>query len=146
MLVKEVLKSKTGDLRTVSSPTPVVDAMKILIENKIGCLPVVDKTGQLQGIISDKDIFRSVYDNHDGFASKTVADLMTTDVIIGVPDDDMHYIAGLMTKNYIRHIPIMEDRKMIGLISSGDVVKAQMKHIEIENRYLKMYIDGTHLG
>jgi CBS domain-containing protein len=146
MLVRDMLKKSRRDIITVDPKTGVREAMETLISNKIGCLPVLDTKGNLVGILDDQDIFRAVYENQDGFEKFTAGDLMTSELIIGMPSDEMNYVAGLMAKNDIRYIPIMEDRKMIGLISPGDVVKAQMKHIEIENRYLKMYMEGTHLG
>lgn len=146
MLVRDMLKTSPREIITVDPKTGVRAAMETLISNKIGCLPVLDTGGELVGILDDQDIFRAVYENQEEFEKFTAADLMTADLIIGMPSDDMNYIAGLMAKNNIRYIPIMDDKKMIGLISPGDVVKAQMTHIEIENRYLKMYMEGTHLG
>lgn len=146
MLVRDMLKASPREIITVDPKTGVRAAMEMLISNKIGCLPVLDTGGELVGILDDQDIFRAVYENQEQFEKFTAGDLMTSDLIIGMPGDDMNYIAGLMAKNDIRYIPIMDNQKMIGLISPGDVVKAQMTHIEIENRYLKMYMDGTHLG
>ena len=146
MLVKDMLKSSPHKIITVDPKTDIRAAMETLISNKIGCLPVLDTAGVLVGILDDKDIFRAVYENQDEFEKFTAGDLMTSELIIGMPDDDLNYIAGLMAKNNIRYVPIMEDKKMVGLISPGDVVNAQMTHIEIENRYLKMYMEGTHLG
>ena len=146
MFVKELLKSSPKDIITIDPSTDLWKAMETLISNKIGCLPVLDSSGTLVGILDDQDIFRAVYENQDNFEKFTAGDLMTSDLIIGMPDDDLNYIAGLMAKNNIRYVPIMDDKKMVGLVSPGDVVKAQMTHIEIENRYLKMYMDGTHLG
>ena len=146
MLVRDMLKSSPHKIITVSPKTAVREAMETLISNKIGCVPVLDSEGVLVGILDDQDIFRAVYENQDEFEKFTAGDLMTSDLIIGMPDDDLNYIAGLMAKNKIHYVPIMEDKKMIGLISPGDVVKAQMTHIEIENRYLKMYMDGTQHG
>ena len=146
MLVRDMLKKSPHEIITVEPKTGVRAAMETLISNKIGCLPVLDAKGNLVGILDDQDIFRAVYENQEEFEKFTAEDLMTSELIIGMPNDEMNYVAGLMAKNDIRYIPIMENRKMIGLISPGDVVKAQMKHIEIENRYLKMYMEGTHLG
>lgn len=146
MLVRDMMKASPREIITVDPKTGVRAAMEMLISNKIGCLPVLDTGGELVGILDDQDIFRAVYENQEQFEKFTAGDLMTSDLIIGMPGDDMNYIAGLMAKNDIRYIPIMDNQKMIGLISPGDVVKAQMTHIEIENRYLKMYMEGTHLG
>ena len=146
MFVKEMLKSSPKDIITVDPSTDLWTAMETLISNKIGCLPVLNSSGTFVGILDDKDMVRAVYENQDSFEKFTAGELMTSNLIIGMPDDDLNYIAGLMAKNNIRYVPIMDDKKMVGLISPGDVVKAQMTHIEIENRYLKMYMEGTHLG
>ncbi len=146
MLVKEQLKARKKDVITITPETGIIEAMDILISNKIGCLPVLGESGELIGIVSDKDIFKAIYEHQDGFSDIIARQLMSTNLIIGVPDDEIDYIAGLMTKNYIRHVPIMDQQKLVGLISTGDVVKVQQKHMEIENRYLKMYMEGTHLG
>ncbi len=145
MIVSGILKPERK-IVTTSPSTGIVEAMQALIDNKISCLLVLGESGELVGIISDKDIFSKIYRHQDDFTKFTVKDVMTTDLIIGVPEDDVNYIAGLMAKNDIRHVPIMENQKLAGLISAGDVVKAQMKHMQIENRYLKMYMDGTHMS
>ncbi len=146
MLVKEQLKTRNRDVITIDTETGIVEAMDVLIRNEISCLPVLAKADELVGIVTDKDIFKAIYEHQDGFSSIKVRELMATNLIIGVPDDDMDYVAGLMTKNDIRHVPIMDQQKLVGLISSSDIVKSHRKRIEIENRYLKMYMEGTHHG
>jgi len=146
MFVKDRLKANPRELITCTRATTIIEIMDSMLANNIRSIPVLGDAGELVGIVCDKDIFRAIFDNQDSYKGITAKDIMTEDLIIGVPDDDINYIAGLMTKNEIRHVPIMEKDKLIGMISAGDIVKAQMKHIEIENRYLKMYIDGTHMG
>lgn len=146
MLVKDIVKSKHRKTITIRPDASVPEAMELLISNEISCLPVVGHGDELIGIISDKDIFKKVNADPKGFADASVEDLMSADVIVGLMQDDIHYIAGIMTKNRIRHVPIVEDRKLVGLVSVGDIVKTQMESIEIENRYLKLYIDGTYPG
>ena len=146
MKVKDILKIKDRDTIKAAPTTHVTEAMKLLLEHKISCLPVVDDQGNLVGIISDKDIFRKVYSNPDDFGDTPVGDLMSTNLIVGLPEDDMTYIAGIMTQNRIRHVPIVAEKQIVGLISVGDVVKTQIENIKIENRYLKQYIDGGYPG
>ena len=146
MLVKECLKRKNRDLVTVGPDVRVPDAMKLLLTNRISCLPVVDGDGQLIGILSDKDIFKRAYEDSHGFTGASVRDLMTTEVIVGVPEDSLDYIGGVMTKNRIRHVPILEDGRVAGLISVGDIVSSQLSHMEIENRYLRQYIKDQYPG
>ncbi len=146
MKVKEVLKTKKRELVTVDGATDIITAMELMIKNKISCLPVLGDSGQLVGIISDKDIFKAIYENLDSFKNLKVSDLMTTDVLVGIPDDEIDYIGGVMTENKIRHVPIIEKDKLVGLISQGDVVKVEIKRMQIENRYLKMYMEGNYPG
>ncbi len=144
MQVKDILKTKSRDVLTATAATAIPEAMKVLISNKISCLPVISDDNKLEGIISDKDIFKKVHLDPDGFRNSTVGDLMTRDVIVGLMDDDIAYIAGVMTNNRIRHVPIVEDSKLKGLVSVGDIVKTQIEKISIENRYLKQYIGGDY--
>jgi len=146
MTVSDILKAKGKEVITVLSNVNIIDAMKILLENKISCLPVVDSKNCLIGIISDKDIFRAVYKNQNDYKKLMASEIMTTDLLVGVESDSIDYISGLMTNNRIRHIPIVEKNLLVGLISIGDVVKIKQKNIEIENRYLRQYIDGSYPG
>jgi len=146
MKVRDILKGKAQETITARPETKISEAMRLLIVNKISCLPVVNESANLLGIISDKDIFNKIYDDPDNFRASTVIDLMSKDLIVGVLDDEVSYIAGVMTNNRIRHIPIVENKQLTGLVSVGDVVKTQMENIQIENRYLKQYIDGSYPG
>ena len=144
MLVKERLEKKPNEVVAVKPGTNTIKAMGLMIEKGVRCLPVVDDDGKLLGIVDDKDIFRAIHRDTKGFKDVMVEDLMESDLIVGVPDDDINYIAGLMKKNEIRYVPIMEKERMIGLISRSDVVEVHRRHIEIENRYLQMYMEGAH--
>ncbi len=146
MRVRELLQTKKSRIITASPATPVRRAMALMVEHQISCLPVLDENDGLMGIISDKDIFRAVYERMLGFESLTVGNLMTTGLIVGCESDEISYIAGIMTNNRIRHVPIVDGDKLIGLVSVGDIVKTQMTHYEIENRYLWQYINGSYPG
>ncbi len=146
MLVRDLMNAQPKSLITAKVSTTIPDAMRLLIEKRISCLLITEGEGKLTGIISDKDIFKACYDHCHDFANKTIADLATTDVIVGVATDEISYIAHLMTQNRVRHIPIVDGDHLIGLLSIGDIVKAQMDDIKVENRYLKQYIDGSYPG
>jgi CBS domain-containing protein len=146
MNVKECLKRKGRELVTVGPDASVREAMKLLLANKISCLPVVAEDRQLIGIISDKDIFRHAFEKPDTFTETTVRDLMTTNVIVGLLDDTLDYIGGVMTKNRIRHVPIIRERSVIGLVSVGDIVGSRLTSVEIENRYLRQFIKDQYPG
>lgn len=146
MLVKELLKNKNRGVITATPSMTILTAMDLLISNQISCLPVIGESGELKGIVSDRDIFRAVHKDKVGFKNLKVSDIMTADVMIGVPDDDIQYIGNVMTQNRIRHIPIVDKNHLEGLISLGDVVKAHIDEVEVENRYLKTYIAGSYQG
>ncbi|MFZ5981734.1 MAG: CBS domain-containing protein, partial [Candidatus Zixiibacteriota bacterium] len=87
-----------------------------------------------------------IYETPIDFRVFKVGQLMTTDVIVGLLEDELAYIAGLMTNNRIRHIPVVDKNHLIGIVSVGDIVKTQMEHIEIENRYLREYLSSGYPG
>ena len=143
MLVKALLESKPRRLITASPSTSIDEAMDLLISNSISSLPILEGD-KLTGIITDQDIFKKIHQTKGEYHSLKVQDVMTVDLIVGLLDDEISYIVGLMGKNWIRHVPIVEGEKLIGLVSQRDIVKKQTENIEVENRYLKMYTEGMH--
>jgi CBS domain-containing protein len=119
MLVKTLLESKPRDLITAAANTPIDKAMDLLITKNIGCLPIVETDGKLVGIVSDKDIFRKIHETKGDYHKLSVGDIMTTDLIVGLPDDDIEYIAGVMDNNWIRHIPVVEGVHLVGFDRAG---------------------------
>jgi len=146
MNVANFMKDNAHELVTASADTGIREAMALLLDNKISCLLIVTDENELVGIVSEKDIFRSAYEDSEGFINGTLGEIMTTDLIVGIAEDDLDYIAGLMTENRIRHIPIVESKQLKGLLSLGDIVKSRMTSMKIENRYLKMYIEDVYPG
>ncbi len=144
MLVKNLLESKPKEIVSAAPDTSVEDAMDVLIQKNIGCLPVLDDEGELVGIVSDKDIFRKIHETRGEYHALKVVDVMSTNLIVGLPEDDITYIAGIMRKNWIRHVPIVKEGEVIGLVSLRDILKTTSRTTDIENRYLKMYMDGLH--
>ena len=144
MLVRELLSKRRGRIITTETATGIMEAMRLLVYHGITCLPVLNQDGDLTGIVSDKDIYRTVVENQGDFNRFNVGDIMTVDLIVGLAEDDLEYIAGLMTENRIRHIPIVEGRRLVGLVSQGDIVKTQVREAQHEVRYLKQYIEGSY--
>ena len=142
MLVRELLQRDPNKLITTSPESSFAEAMDLLVKYDIGCLPVVDDQGHLTGIVSERDIFRKVQKTSGHYKALKVKDVMTAEVIVGVPEDTLEYIAGMMHKNMLRHIPIVDGDKMVGLISQRDMIKIQVKDKEIETRYLNLYLEG----
>jgi len=144
MLVSDVLTAKARSLVTATTDMPVPQAMSLLLDNRISCLPIIDTQGRLIGIVSDKDIFRLVHEQPREFVHGSIGDIMTIRLFTAQPADDLLSIAGLMTNRRIRHVPVIDHGKLVGLISIGDVVKAQLDAVVGENEHLRKYISGDY--
>ncbi len=145
MKVADLLKDKGKSVITITPDDPVFSAMGKLMENQIGSLVVIDAEKKLVGIISERDIMRAAYSDFDTLKSKKVSQLMSTNIIIAIPEDDIDYIMGIMTQNRIRHVPIVTKDGIIGIISIGDIVKYQLEEFQVKNRYLEEYMYGQTL-
>jgi len=144
MLVKTLLEDKPRLLITIEPQKPINDAMALMIEKNIGCLLVLDSKKKLQGILSDRDIFKTIHETKGEYHSLVAKDVMTSAVIAGKLTDEITNIAWVMQKNYIRHIPILDDGDLVGLISQRDILKYEIETREMENRQLQQHMDGIH--
>lgn len=145
MLVRDILRKKGSHVVTIESHRTVHEAVQSLVANNIGSLLVVDAGHQLVGIFTERDILREVADRADQLKQTPIGDVMTRNVIIGVPDDTVDYVMGIMTQNRIRHLPVMEREELVGIVSIGDVVNTHLRQAQFENRMLRDYIQGvTH--
>jgi CBS domain-containing protein len=140
MKVCDILHTKGTAVMTTTPDATLHDALRTLVNARVGALVVVNLEGKVVGIITERDLLRVCADHSGEINSSRVADWMTTNLIIGVPKDEIGYIMGIMTNNCIRHLPIMDNGRLEGIISIGDAVKAQLEETEFENRYLKDYI------
>ncbi len=143
MKILDILREKGTDVLTIGPERTVHHAMRTLVEHNIGSLVVRGQGGEIVGIITERDILRECAKGPGRLQERVVRDAMTSDLIIGVPGDNLDYVMGIMTKNRIRHLPIMDDENLRGIISIGDVVNALRREIEFENRMLKDYIHGV---
>lgn len=145
MKVSDLLKTKGSGVYTIESHSTMNETLTYMINNKVGSLVVIDAVHSPVGIITERDILRILQDREKEEWRKTaVADFMTRDIIIGVPSDDIEYIMALMTENRFRHVPIMSEGKLVGLVSIGDIVKSMLRDITAENRHLSDYIAGKY--
>lgn len=143
MKIRDLLRTKGTKVVTVAPETTVQDAMRILVEHQIGALVVTD--GTLHGIISERDLLRWGAEDIERLTTARVRDLMTTELITAGPDAAIQDVMDVMVEQRIRHLPIVEQGKLTGIISIGDVVNAMRQKVESENRYLHAYIEGTPL-
>ncbi len=143
MTVKDILEKTKRPVITITGDKTIRDAMKVLIDNKIGSVVVIGDAGDPVGILTERDVFRLCYESTGDIMDMKISDHMTVNLLIGVPDDDIEYIASVITNKRVRHIPIIDEKKRLcGLISIGDIVKARMKQAEVHVRYLQEYITG----
>ncbi len=155
MKIRDVLRVKGSQVTTIEPDRTVQEAICKLNEYGIGALVVTGESDDVKGIITERDILRECGQNctalggsGEGEQAKClslVRDIMKTELIIGVPDDSLDYVMGIMTRNRIRHLPVMDGKKLVGIVSIGDVVNAHLEETEFENRMLKDYIHGVTL-
>lgn len=143
MLVQQILKSKASDaVVTVQPGTLVRDAAKILADKRIGTV-VVSKSGDTaDGILSERDIVRELAARGAECLSDKVDDYMTTKLVTCTRADKADHALSLMTEGRFRHMPVVEEGKLIGLITLGDVVKARLSELSMEKDALEGMIMG----
>lgn len=144
MKVKEILAKKSAQVITITSEQSLYNASQLLAEHNIGAVVVVDSNNIPIGILSERDIVRKLFTLKAEVINHSVQDAMTEDIIIGFPEDDLSNVSSVMTEKRIRHLPIMDEHKLIGIVSIGDVVKAQLKSYKMEVHTLHQYITGGY--
>lgn len=143
MLVHQILKSKGVDaVVTVPSGTTVTDAARMLSEKRIGTLVISDDGESTAGILSERDIVRELGKRGTACLQDVVSDMMTKDVITCANNDTADGVLTKMTKGRFRHMPVVEDGKLVGLITLGDVVKARLSEVSMEKDALEGMIMG----
>ena len=144
MLVHQILKSKTtAGVLTVAPDAPVSEAAKVLADNKIGSVVVSDDAGvSAVGILSERDIVRELAAHGTGCLEKTVATYMTSKLVTCSGQTNIQDVLTQMTEGRFRHMPVVEADKMIGLVTLGDVVKAQLTELAMEKQALEGMIMG----
>ena len=143
MKVQDILRTKGTDVVTIGQGQSLHDAARILAEHRIGVLLAVDRNDQPAGILSERDIVRVLAASGSDVVETKVRDAMTEDMITAQPTDNLNEVMSAMMKNRIRHLPILNDGKLAGLISIRDVMKAQLAETETEAQHLRDYITNT---
>ena len=141
MKIRDILAHKGTAVVTITPDITVHAAVQVLVEHNIGAVVVVDGSA-IAGILSERDILRLSASDPAQLSGQAVSDVMTKKVVTGGPDDQISHVMELMTTHRIRHLPIMEDDALAGILSIGDVVNALRTEVEGENRYMRDYIQG----
>lgn len=139
--VTSILSGKGTDVFTVSPATSLLNAVRLMIERKVGAL-LVTKDDSIVGMFTERDFLRASMRPDKTLAELTVAEFMTSDLVIVTPQLDINDCLAIMTHKHCRHLPVMDQGKLIGIISIGDIGKHISHEREIEIQYLKEYIQG----
>lgn len=157
MKIKDILLEKGTSVVTIGTSESIHDAIVKLNQHGFGALVVTAPDGQIAGIVTERDILQCCGETcsrlqemptrDHALCQVLIEDVMTKELIIGVPGDDLNYVMGVMTKHQIRHLPILDDGALVGIISISDLVHAHLEENVIQSRTLKEYIHGWgHTG
>lgn len=142
MTIRMILEGRSGDIYSCTADMSVSDAVAILAEKRIGALPVLDGD-RVAGIFSERDVLHCVREFGAAAMVKPVADVMTADVIAVDTSKSAIGALSLMTKRRIRHLPVVDDGKLVGFVSIGDLVKYRIDKIESEAAAMRDYINSA---
>ncbi len=141
MRVYEILQSKGNTVYQISPATTLADAVEKMVNYNCGSL-LVSEGDLVVGIITERLILKAINSQKQSIINLLVRDFMNRNLVTGNSSDDVGEIMGMMTAHRIRHLPILDNGRLVGLISAGDILKAQFDLLAIENHYLKVYIQG----
>ena len=142
MKVSDILGKKGNAVYAATSDLTVYDALRLMGEKNIGALPVIDN-GQLKGIISERDYARKVVLRNRSSKEMKVSEIMTANVITVTADDTLEQCMQLMSDKRIRHLPVMDNGQVIGILSISDIVTAVIESQKQMIEHLKNYISST---
>jgi CBS domain-containing protein len=142
MLIGQILAGKGSEVVSTGPDATIAEVAALLKAKRIGAV-VVLAAGELCGIISERDLARGLADHGAGLLDLRVRQLMTADVVTCSPTDDLGRLMQTMTERRFRHLPVVQDGAMIGIISIGDVVKHRLHELETETHLLQDYISGS---
>lgn len=140
--VKQLLESKDNNVWSISPETTVFEGLQVMAEKNIGAL-LVTRDEKLIGIFSERDYARKVILKGKASKDTTIGELMTREVVYTTPEDSLDECMALMTAKHIRHLPIINKGKLIGLLTLGDLVKQIMSNQEFKIQELEKYISGS---
>ncbi len=146
MQTKEILAEKGSRVVTVKETLLLVDVVSIFITNKIGSVIVVNDHNEVIGLVAPIDVLKAIHHHPEYLTTITVSEIMTRDIIVVTPDDDVDRLMTIMTESRIRHLPVIDRGDLVGLVSIGDVVKAKTTVYDVEIRHLTDYIEGKYPG
>ncbi len=142
MTIAQILKTKGSAVISINKDFPILDAVKTMNDKKIGATLVRDEKGNICGVLSERDIVRELANYGARLLDMTVADIMTKEIFTCTSNHSVEEAMSIMTNKRFRHLPVVDDGELVGLISIGDVVKERIAETEHETEALKLYIAG----
>jgi CBS domain-containing protein len=126
MNIGNILATKGSKVITIHPEQSLKEAIALLTQHTIGALVVVDNAGKPVGILSERDIIHAADRSSEAMLKQAIKDVMTKNVVMATPHDDLQAVLKTMTEKRFRHMPVMDEGKLAGIVSIGDVVKAQL--------------------
>lgn len=142
MQVMQILKDKGAEVTTMASTASIDDAVQTLKERRIGAVVVTGRHGEIEGILSERDIIAALAERGVAVLSQPISDLMTRQVFTCGPETTLEELMRQMTTRRIRHLPVLRDGLLCGIVSIGDVVKHRLNELETEATALRDYVGG----
>jgi CBS domain-containing protein len=140
MKIKDISRIKGREVITVKPHNTLSEAIKKLVNNKIGALPVCDFKGTLLGILSERDVVRWIHRGNNDITKTQVKDVMTYKVVTGDPEDNIDNVLKIMTEKGIRHLPVLIGTRVVGMLSLRDVIEEQLTEHGSQVRRLNEYV------
>jgi CBS domain-containing protein len=144
MQVRHVLNARGRPVISVSPESPVKEALALFVFHGIGSVPVVDDSGKLIGIFTERDVLYGDFGDSENFHQRLIGEVMTRDPITCSPESLVSEVMDLMSNHRVGQVPVVEEGVTLGLISTGDLIKSLHEQLETENQHLTDYIHGRN--
>lgn len=141
MRIRDILRVKGSDVATISPDETVAKLVELLAQHRIGAMVVSSDGEQVVGIVSERDIVRALVRGPEVLSQK-VSDLMTAEVVTCEPDVELEEMVQTMTSKRFRHVPVMVEGSLSGIVSIGDIVKSRLDELQHERDHLQSYINS----
>ncbi|MGI9525447.1 MAG: CBS domain-containing protein [Hyphomicrobiaceae bacterium] len=142
MNVAQVLKDKGRSVVIDRADTTIGDIVRDLARERIGAIVIVERDNRVIGIVSERDVMQAIATMGAACLDRPVSEIMTRNVVTCVEQDTLNDLMGKMTEGRFRHIPVVDDERIVGIVSIGDVVKHHIAEVEMEAHALKSYVAG----
>jgi CBS domain-containing protein len=141
--ISNILRHKQDNhVWTIGPGASVRDLLRELAEHHVGALVVSEAGDQVDGIVSERDVVRQLHTRGDEVLDSAVEQIMTRDVVHCAPTDPVDEVASLMTQRRIRHLPVLDEARLVGVVSIGDVVSSRIRELQQDRDQLEQYITG----